>query len=174
MPSLQRLTTEYIEQEDRFRISGEDSKGEMLSFWFTQRLLSRLITHLVSAIGDISAKSTTNQVVDERTNALVNEMAQKVAQQQIPEQPPVVDPELQKAWLVLEVDISKVDQLVKLSFKNKVANPTELLMDQRQLRQWLSILFKLWQQAEWPLSIWPDWILDAKIAPAKNTRLPLH
>eukprot|EP01036_Dinobryon_divergens_P055429 gene55429-74016_t len=43
MTILQRITTEYIEAEDRVRLSGVSPSGEALSLWVTQRLLSRLL-----------------------------------------------------------------------------------------------------------------------------------
>lgn len=174
MPALQRLTTEYIEKEDRFRISGEDSDGELHTFWLTQRLLFRLIHVLVSAIEATPALSENKTITDDRTNALFNEMAQQAAQQQIPNQPPVVDTALDKSWLVIEVDVTKADQHVKLAFKNNIDEPTVLLLDQKQLRQWLSIVLKLWQQAEWPTSIWPDWILNTMDKTSTASKSALH
>lgn len=174
MPTLQRLTTEYIEKEDRFRIAGEDSRGELHSFWLTQRLLLRLIHVLVSTIESTPALSENKNITDDRTNALFNEMAQQAAQQQIPMQPPVVDPELDKSWLVIEVDVTNADQHVKLAFKNNTDEPTALLLDQKQLRQWLSIVFKLWQQAEWPTSVWPDWISDTMDKTSTAPKAAVH
>lgn len=174
MPALQRLTTEYIEQEDRIRISGEGSEGELRTFWLTQRLLCRLIRYLISTIEEVPADSETKSITDERTNALFNEMAQQSAQQQIPAQPPVIDPTLDKSCLVLAVDVSKTSQHIQLIFKNTVGQPAELMLDKIQLRQWLSILCKLWQQAEWPLSIWPEWMLNTAKKSAANTKSAMH
>lgn len=174
MPVLQRLTTEYIEKEDRIRISGEGKEGELVSFWLTQRLLSRLIRYLVSSIEESPSTDEPNNITDVRTNALFNEMAQQVAQQHLPAQPPVVTPEENNSWLVSEVDISKDQQHIKLVFKNTRPIHTELMLDKYQLRQWLSILFHLWQQAEWPLSVWPDWILNTSKKPAASSIMALH
>ena len=174
MPTLQRLTTEYIEKEDRIRISGEGGNGELHTFWLTQRLLCRLIHVLVSAIEATPALSEKKNTADDRTNALFNEMAQQAAQQQIPDQPPVVDTELDRSWLVIEVDVTKADQHVKLGFKNNNDELAELLLDQKQLRQWLSIVFKQWQQAEWPTSIWPDWILNTMQKTPTASKAAVH
>ncbi len=174
MPVLQRLTTEYIEKEDRVRISGKGIDGEFESFWLSQRLLIRLIRYLVSAIEESPSSDEPTSVTDLRTNTLFNEMAQQVAQQTLPAQAPVVTPQEGNPWLVLEVDVSKVQQRIKLVFKSARSKHTELLLDKNQLRQWLSILFRLWQQAEWPLSVWPDWILNTSKPAATSTINPLH
>lgn len=173
MPALQKITTEYIETEDRFRLSGESSTGELHSFWLTQRLLSKLIRVLISTFEDTPNKPSAKHISDDRTNALFNEMAQQAAQQQIADQPPVIDPELDKSWLVFEVDINKLEQHIKLTFKNSANEPLELLLDQNQLRQWLSIVHKIWQQAEWPLAVWPEWILNT-VKPAMKSKSAMH
>lgn len=43
MPDLQRITTQYIEVEDRLRLTGELAPGEVVVLWLTQRLMHRLI-----------------------------------------------------------------------------------------------------------------------------------
>lgn len=174
MPLLQRLTTEYIEKEDRVRISGEGKDGELESFWLSQRLLIRLIRHLVSTFEESRFSAEPNRVADTRTIALVNEMAQQVAQQILPVQAPVVAPQESDSWLVLEVDVSRVQQHIKLVFRNSRLKQTELMLDNNQLRQWLSILFQLWQKAEWPMSIWPDWIVNTATQAATRSANPLH
>ena len=46
MKSLQRITTEYSETEDRIRLSGELAAGEVMILWLTQRLFNHLVYHL--------------------------------------------------------------------------------------------------------------------------------
>ena len=48
MATLQRITTEYIDQEDRIRLTGELAHGATVVLWITQRLLNRLIPHLTA------------------------------------------------------------------------------------------------------------------------------
>ena len=47
MSELQRITSEYIEAEDRLRLTGEVGEGETETLWLTQRLLTRLLDHLL-------------------------------------------------------------------------------------------------------------------------------
>ena len=44
--NLGRVTTVYVDVEDRFRLSGEAQDGLVLVLWLTQRLLCRLVPHL--------------------------------------------------------------------------------------------------------------------------------
>ena len=46
MQSLKKVTSEFIETEDRIRLSALNTDNKTVAFWLTQRLLSRLVTHL--------------------------------------------------------------------------------------------------------------------------------
>ena len=50
MIHLQRITTEYVNTEDRIRLSGEVEENTSIVLWLTQRLLAQLITHLFRLI----------------------------------------------------------------------------------------------------------------------------
>lgn len=45
---LQRVTTAYLENEDRLRLTGKLADGDIVVLWLTQRLLSRLVPHLTT------------------------------------------------------------------------------------------------------------------------------
>ena len=44
---LQRVTTAYLENEDRLRLTGELADGDTVVCWLTQRLLNRLVPGLI-------------------------------------------------------------------------------------------------------------------------------
>jgi len=46
MSSLNRITTEYSELEDRIQLRGEAESKQTVVLWLTQRLLSRLLPYL--------------------------------------------------------------------------------------------------------------------------------
>ncbi len=48
--ALERITTQYIEAEDRIRLSGSTRDGHSQVLWLTQRLLSRLLPRLLDAL----------------------------------------------------------------------------------------------------------------------------
>lgn len=185
MTSLQRLTTEYVETEDRFRISGEGLEGELISLWNTQRLMRRLIPYLVSTFDKVPAATNTTKPASESGskgdaagnklyNELYNEMSQQAAQQQIVEQPPVINADNSNVWLVMEIDVSKSDQIVQMTFKNASFTPVHVTLDQNQLRQWLAIVYKLWQQAEWPIDVWPAWIQNSAQETTASATTSVH
>ncbi len=50
MEEITRITTEYVETEDRIRLSGETPAGSTVMLWIPQRLLNRLIPLLCERI----------------------------------------------------------------------------------------------------------------------------
>jgi len=169
MPALQRITTEFVETEDRMRLSGENDAGEIISFWLTQRLLIRLITHLVASLEEIAPDIKAQQLHDQRISEMLQEMEQQSAQAQMAEQSPVRDPNIHRTWLALEVDVKKAEPQILLSFRGKESAGADLALEDQHLRQWLAILHRLWNQAQWPSTIWPKWITD--VAPEKEINL---
>ena len=45
---LQRITTTYVDVEDRLRLTGVLANGTVVQLWLTQRLLGRLVPPLTS------------------------------------------------------------------------------------------------------------------------------
>lgn len=188
MSDLQRITIEYIEFEDRFRLTGEmkadsgetsepiessepsesiessevDESGkiDVVTIWLTQRLLNLLLPILFEWLQDRSAVASKNPSGDRQTNEFLQGFAQQAATEQIPQQPPVQSQADTLSWLVREVDIGRGPEGVKLSLKGHNGEEASLSLEQGQLRQWLSIVHNGWVRAEWPKTIWPSWILE--------------
>ncbi len=68
MLTLQRITTEYVELEDRILLAGELGNREAVVVWLTQRLLQRLVPvlheqqELIRPNFEHESKSTWNHV----------------------------------------------------------------------------------------------------------------
>ena len=58
MRVLHRLTTDYVEEEDRIRVSGASANGDTVVLWLTQRLLNRLVPHLTAWLAAQITKRT--------------------------------------------------------------------------------------------------------------------
>jgi len=67
------------------------------------------------------------------------------------------------------VDVKKAEPQILLSFRGKESAGADLALEDQHLRQWLAILHRLWNQAQWPSTIWPKWITD--VAPEKEINL---
>jgi hypothetical protein len=158
MLELHRLTSEYIESEDRLRLTGEDQQGNALCLWLTQRLALRMISHLVELIAKGSPEALQNPTHDDDANDLLQSFAQEAATSNIEPQQAVDSSKATKSVLVNEVDISRSPEgVVGFVFKSDTEQ-VALGFEAQQLRQWLTIIYAQWLLAEWPTQVWPQWI----------------
>ena len=51
MHQLQRVTTEYVDSEDRIRISGSCVDDGLVQLWLTRRLMDRLLPMVLQGRG---------------------------------------------------------------------------------------------------------------------------
>ena len=70
------------------------------------------------------------------------------------------------AWLVdmLSVEHASTHLCVVFQKGGEGGQPLTLAalhLSAHQWRQWLLIVHRLWQQAEWPAQVWPAWWADA-------------
>ncbi|MFK7863357.1 MAG: hypothetical protein AB8B95_03920 [Pseudohongiellaceae bacterium] len=159
MLELNRLTSEYIETEDRFRLTGEDQEGNALCLWLTQRLALRIVTHIIGSISSSSPEAIQNPSHDNDTNNLLQSSAQEAAKQGFTPQEAVIGSSDSANMLVTEVDINRSEEgVVGFIFKDGNSEDVALGFEPQQLRQWLIIMHGQWLKAEWPETVWPEWI----------------
>lgn len=175
MADLQRITTEYIEIQDRLRLAGELADGAPQVLWLTQRLLQRLLPVLFQQLQQ-------GQGADAVHAELLHSFAQQAARAELVPQAPVQVSCDSTAWLVLAVDIAQSDQGLRLTFKGppeqqgqqgQQEQQASLTLAAQPLRQWLGILHGAYCQAQWPLQVWPQWLQES-CAPVAAPVLVLH
>lgn len=180
MLQLHRITTEYIEAEDRIRLSGENEEGQSIVLWLTQRLLSQVISHLLTLIDQRPNSLRSNLDTENTANSLIQGFAQQAAESELSPELPVQSTDLAHSWLVLEVDLAlNPEGTLVLVFKRDASNAiaqddtgkASLTLEAKQLRQWLGIVHAQWQKAGWPPSLWPSWMNGQAPSDASN---PLH
>lgn len=173
MTTLQRITTEYIELEDRIRLSGELANGNTVVLWLTQRLLNRLIPHLTGWLSRQIAPASSIPSVQAAHQDIVQGFAQQAARAQlVPEQP--VRPSSEGAgWRVDSVDIAQGEEAVALTFKGEGEAQATLPLAAQPLRQWLGIVFDQYQRGEWRTTVWPGW-MEAGLPRAAPGAMALH
>ncbi len=155
---LKRITTEMHDLEDRLQITGELTAGEPVVFWMTQRLVKRLVPHLLGWLQPSAAAGNTATIADYHT-AAVQSFAQQAAIAQLPEQPAVQATQQNSDWLIETIDVARTAEIISLTFKSGEQRAA-LLMAPQPLRQWLAILHDQCRKGEWALDIWPEWILN--------------
>ncbi|MBT5907047.1 MAG: hypothetical protein HOH23_05130, partial [Gammaproteobacteria bacterium] len=103
MINLERITTEYVEVEDRIRLTGESEDNQTIVLWLTQRLLTQIISHL---LGLIEKQSPTPGEKGAPTSSLLQGFAQQAAEAELAPEQPVRAVSSSISWLIPEVDIT--------------------------------------------------------------------
>lgn len=194
LPKLLRVTSVYSDVEDRFRITGEVSEGDTRCLWFTQRLLVRLVPHMLEWLGEIAKAEGKD---DFGQAELMQDFAQQAAKARLEPQtevpvPAMPDPNApitttpaesvnpaavaraDNTWLVHEIDITKsTNGVLTLTFKHPNGGGVQLGMAPVELRQWLIILHSQWSQTGWTRALWPEWI-DSTPKTTEQARSELH
>lgn len=171
---LQRITTEFIDHEDRIRLCGDVGAHQSVVMWLTQRLLDRLVPFLLNWVEQQMGISA-GVGADVRAE-VVNSFAQQAALASMTHQAPVQAHMAQQAWLVHAVDVTVNQDVLRLTFKGPQASQESdtlvqacVTLQAQPLRQWLSILHEQCLRAGWasaspdhasPRSIWPEWMQD--------------
>ena len=162
MSVLQRITTEYLEQEDRIRLTGERAHGGTVVLWLTQRLLNRLIPHLTTWLSRQITPASRIPSVRAAHQEAVQGFAQQAAVAQLAPEPPVQSSSPRAIWRVDSVDIAQGEAAVVLTFKGEDKAQATLTLAAQPLRQWLGIVFAQYQRGEWPTTVWPGWMEAAQ------------
>jgi hypothetical protein len=152
MPLLVRITTEYIDAEDRIVVRGEVEDDHPVMIWLTCRLLDRLIPHLCLWLEKRYAHLPSADVV--------LGFAQQEAQGQLVPQPPVEISGKHLQWLVTAVDLQPGDEQIRLVFKGEDSRGMSVDFAATPLRQWLAILHHAYGAAQWPEGAWPGWMTE--------------
>ena len=158
MDNLKRITTDYDAQEDRITLAGLPDKGQALILWLTMRLASRLIKHCLSLLEKGHLESKRISSTNKNSKESIQKFVQESAEQQTTYETAVKVSQNSPKHLIVKIDIRSAGNGVTLSFKDQSSSCYELFLDSQQLRQWLGILHTMWQRAEWPTNVWPDWM----------------
>lgn len=184
MPSseLTRVTVHYVPQEDRMRLSARTADQRVVALWLTQRLLSRLLVRLFPLLlpppgpGEVGAARAACATCVTRAASVQSQlqaMAQDAAQLEHQPVAPVAPPET--GWLVEQVTLGVELRRVRLGWCAARGEVAWMSLTPEALRQWLNILCATWQEASWPLALWPTWMLqDRASAPGPQGRPVMH
>jgi len=160
--ALRRLTTQYIEAEDRLRITGEVDADTTLVLWLTQRLALRMVPPLLGWLQPDARTLPAQQVLAEQG------FAQEAARASLAPQPPVAAAGATQESRVDAVDFQFSPTSVRLVLRGpNLSEGAHLVMEPLPLRQWLGIVHQQFVAAQWPMKVWPAWMAgDAAVAQA--------
>lgn len=161
MPTFERITTEYIDLEDRIRLAGEVGSAAPVVIWLTQRLLQRLLPALLQWLE--------RQGDDMPRAEVLHSFAQQAARAELTPQAPVRAVAGCAAWLALAVDITRSEQVISLTFRGADGHDATLILAAKPLRQWLSIVHDAYLKAAWPLNVWPSWVAEGTLSAGQQS-----
>lgn len=142
-----RITTQFIEQEDRIRLNAEMVSLPAQSLMLTRRLLRRFLPH---ALKWLEQKPLSTQIT-----------AQIEAAHSVRVQPPV-KPENAVVSLVHEITLQTDETKFVIVFRTNELPPSVLTLTASELRVWLHILHQQCLRAEWNDLPWPNWFSQAQ------------
>lgn len=167
VPELKRISTQYIEIEDRIRLTGEQVDADQkLTLWLTQRLCNQLVTYLCNWLE--------NNLIDKPLSGLRQGDFQQDAFSNLKKSAAILPDGQKPCVLVHSVDFITRKRGVLLLLKNDEKLPAaKLILEVKQLRQWLGIIYGQFQHAGWPTTNWPMWIKTTPTAMTRANRV-LH
>ena len=152
-PELTRITTRYVAAEDRVRLAGERAGGRPVAIWLTRRLLQRLVPKLLLPLETAPGAITLHREL------LLGFAQQKALAAQVPVAP-VAPPADAEAWLAQRATISRSPQALRINFESADGQSASLLLTPAAVHQWLAIVFRAYRSAQWPMDIWPAWLIE--------------
>lgn len=159
MANFTRFTTDYIEVEDRIRLTGVLPDDTVVTLWLTLRLVNRVIPHLAAWL----ERPTANVPLA----SLRQEMEQQRATLELQPLPPVGGAGAAPGVLIRSVDIRCTETVATMVFKTAAGDSGDqiarIAMQATLLRQWLGVLHGFYKTAEWPMAVWPAWIEAAPL-----------
>ena len=169
MISLQKMTAEYVDYEDRIALTGDAGEAGLVRLWLIRPLAQKLISALI----DIVKSQEGFPHADD-----IEAFKQAVAEQQRQPVPPVkyITSDIGKAisraanpdglkslpngkdWLVREMNIKVLKDGVALTFAGGDEQKARSGFSEELLRQWLGIMRNVCITADWVVPDWPEWM----------------
>ena len=168
MSEIHRFSLVYDIPEDRIAWDVEDTEGVATRLWLTQRLCRALLTAIfpmvqAPAAADLAAEH----------ESTLQSWEQAAAMSEFGKVPAVTPNDSSTAGLVRQINLAPSGETTTLTFEFGDGEVRTLGVGRAELRQTLSVLYRLQAAAGWPLDLWPDWITGdigsaAEVSPARH------
>ncbi|NTV01830.1 MAG: hypothetical protein HGB04_03470 [Chlorobiaceae bacterium] len=159
MLTLKKVTLQYSPYEDRIRISGEHDSGDPVAFLLTMRM-SRMLAGLLCTHLERTAPEKRLVGRDMQLACM-----QRDAEWQLKPAEPVRFETGMAMYLPEKFDLSCTPEIAAIAFPAG-SDRAELKMNMTELRQFLSVFYRLFRSADWPMDAWPEWFIAGE--PANN------
>lgn len=140
--------------------------NQIVVLWLTRRMLLRLLPPMLQWLQKQAPESLQSDIA--------HGFMQQAARVELQLQSPLAASD-RHARLVDSVNITRTLKGIHLCFNCQGTEPVaDLMLSAKRLRQWLNILYDASMLADWPMGVWPDWIVKStKIEPIDKSVL-LH
>jgi hypothetical protein len=159
MKIFETFTTGYDEVEDRISLVGSCLKGDVVQLWLNLRLMQKFLPPMMDWL-----KNTDR--AEPAKAAQVQGFMQQSAREAMGQQPPVMPTGNSEKWLVRSLDLNWGPGQIVLVLKGEGDQAATIGFPTLIARQWLNVVYDLYRKADWPLTIWPDWMSEGAAAPA--------
>lgn len=191
----------YDHNEDRIKVNAQLPDNEAITLWFTQRMLKMVVTHLLKWL-DMRAPAASEGVSTNFSKGNYQRRSTKAApSKDTTSEKPVVPagksggsvaaggmdaPAVEKplepvletglSVLVVSVDLSSNERIIRLAFKSEKSAPpfARLTLKPDSLRSWLKIVQSQWRKASWPDEVWPASVEPADMEMPSKEHVTLH
>ena len=152
---IKTITTEYVLDEDRIRLSVADPDDHKRTLWLTRRLSERIIPACLNRL-PLDAGSPEEVPAAQVYAQLEARLYKKPA--------PTVQPDKdQPEFLITQVKMNRNDSgTYTLSFDDAQGESAVLVLSAQEMRQWLEVLKLAFVKGEWRMDIWPAWLTEVR------------
>jgi hypothetical protein len=153
MFSIRKITQRYHLEQDRISFSVENVEQQVLLLWLTQRLANRLVGILVSWLDEDPKVVALDHAL---SHCLTSEQLplQQTPQTQLTTVSSVETALAQTEALLNSIHLARDQQGAYVLTFNWTENSARLILNAIELHQWLCILYRLFDAAEWPKQAW--------------------
>jgi len=142
---LTKITLSYDLEQDRVGLAGQSTDDRTVKVWLTQRLLRRLVPHLIRFCRNSHLLGRLSHGPEGAT----------AGAQPASGQAPVELKQNSEAFLAVAVDVSEIDDAVILTFRgNNNASAVRFGLPTETLETWLRGLRRCIDQGEWLVDGW--------------------
>lgn len=175
MSEVLRMTTQYVESEDRLRLSCRMRSGETVVLWLTQRLFRRLLPHLLEWLDKQTPLAADAGPGGARADALRG-FTQEADRARHAREEPVAPQAATQIWLVHTVDMRPRGGELALVFRPLApdAAAASFVLQPQALRVWLGMVAEQHARAGWPLDAWPSWLVPSAARPTEPSAAMVH
>lgn len=168
MSEIHRFSLVYDPDEDRLAWDTEDQDGATTRLWLTQRLIRALLQAIFPMVQTSVAAD-----VPVQHQSTVQSWEQAAAMADFGKVPAVTPQPTATIGLVRQVQLTPIGETLRLSFEFGAGETRTLGVGKPELRQTLTVIYRLHAAAGWPLDLWPEWIsapaaIAADEAPARH------